>query len=185
MIGLKRGIVEIVDHDPDWAGLALASCQAVRNACRELLADVQHVGSTAMPGLPAKPILDIAAAVLTFDAMPEIVPRLARIGYLYRGDHRDDGGHLFVAGPSPDIRTIHLHVVEHGGSQWRNYLGFRDLLCRQPAIREEYAELKKRLASLYADDRESYAASKAGFIRDILDNHLDWRTDSDRKGRQE
>jgi len=67
MIGLKRHTVDVVDHDPSWTVLGVLACQTVRNACGELLADVQHVGSTAVPDLPAKPILDIAAAVVTLD----------------------------------------------------------------------------------------------------------------------
>src|SRR2546422_4163190 len=117
MIGLRRHTVKIVDHDPDWAALAAEACQAVRKACGELLVDVQHVGSTAVPDLPAKPIIDVAAAVVTFDPMPELVRGLADIGYRYRRDAGDAGGHLFVVDSSLDIRTIHLHVVEHSGSQ--------------------------------------------------------------------
>ena len=92
MIGLKRHTVDVVDHDPSWTVLGVLACQTVRNACGELLADVQHVGSTAVPDLPAKPILDIAAAVVTLDSMPELVRRLAGVGYLYGGDHGDAGG---------------------------------------------------------------------------------------------
>jgi GrpB-like predicted nucleotidyltransferase (UPF0157 family) len=178
MIGLKRHTVKVVDHDPDWATLAAEACQAVRNACGELLVDVQHVGSTAVPDLPAKPILDIVAAVVTFDSMPELVRRLADIGYRYRRNHGDAGGHLFVADSAPDVRTIHIHVVEHSGSQWRDYLRFRDLLRRRPAIRKRYAELKRGLASICRDDRESYTASKADFIREVLDNNVNWIDDS-------
>jgi GrpB-like predicted nucleotidyltransferase (UPF0157 family) len=115
----------------------------MRNACCEFIVDVQHVGSTAVPDLPAKPILDIAAGVATFDAIREISRRLARIGYLYRGDHGDAGGHLFVIESAPDIRTIHLHVVQHSGTQWRDYLAFRDLLRHTPAICRRYADEEK------------------------------------------
>jgi GrpB-like predicted nucleotidyltransferase (UPF0157 family) len=116
MIGLKRSAVELFDHDTGWAILAIKACDAVRNACCEFIVDVQHVGSTAVPGLPAKPILDIAAGVTTFDSLPEISRRLTRSGYLYRGDHGDAGGHLFVVESAPDIRTIHLHVVQHSAN---------------------------------------------------------------------
>ena len=170
MIGLNRHTVEVVDHDPNWTVLGFHACQAVRNGCGELLVDVQHVGSTAVPDLPAKPILDIAAAVVTFDSMPELVRRLARIGYLYRGDHGDAGGHLFVAESAPDIRTIHMHVVEHNGSQWRDYVLFRDLLRHRATIRKRYAELKRELARICRDDRKLYTDSKADFIRRILND---------------
>jgi GrpB-like predicted nucleotidyltransferase (UPF0157 family) len=185
MIGLKRHIVKVVDHDPDWATPAIEACRAVRNACGELLVDVQHVGSTAVPGLPAKPILDLAAAVVTFDSMPELVRRLAEIGYRYRRDQGDEGGHLLVVDSFLDIRTIHLHVVEHRGSQWRDYLRFRDLLRQRPAIRKRYAELKRELASICMDDRESYTASKAAFIREVLDNNVNRTDDSSKESRGE
>jgi len=172
MIGLKRDTVEVVAHDPTWTMLAFEACQAMRIACGELMVDLQHVGSTAVPDLPAKPILDIAAAVVTFDAMPEIIRRLTRIGYLYRGDHGNAGGHVFVAESSPDVRTIHLHVVEYSGSQWRRYRLFRDLLRHNPMLRRRYARLKRDLMSMYRDDRESYTAAKADFIRETLDNNV-------------
>lgn len=143
----------------------------MRSACGQLVIDTQHVGSTAVPDLPAKPILDIAAGVTMLDSMPELVERLTRIDYIYRGDHGDDGGHIFVAESSPDVRTIHMHVVEYGCKQWRDYLLFRDLLRENTALRQEYARLKKELARVHGNDRESYTTSKETFIRGILDNH--------------
>src|SRR5437868_2541244 len=124
MIGLKRNTVKVVDYDPDWAAMGLDACRAAQTACGDLLADVQHVGSTSVPDMPAKPILDLAAAVVTFDSLPDLIRRLAGIGYRYRRDQQDAGGHLFVADSGPDIRFLHLHVVEQGGSQWRDYLRF-------------------------------------------------------------
>ncbi|MDE3161022.1 MAG: GrpB family protein [Acidobacteriota bacterium] len=101
MIGLKRNTVKVVDYDPDWAMLALEYCRVVRNACGELLVDVQHVGSTAVPELPPKPILEIAAALATIDSTPEIVRRLTCIGYFDRGDQGDAGGApTYPNGPS-------------------------------------------------------------------------------------
>jgi len=180
MIGLKRNTLKVVDHDPDWAALAVEACQTVRNTCGGLLVDVQHVGSTAVPDLPAKPILDIAAAMVTFDSMRELLKRLAAIGYRYRGDHGYAGGHVFVVESSPEIRTIHLHVVEQSSSQWRHYVRFRDLLRHEPTIRKRYAELKRDLASICRDDREAYTASKADFIREVLDNNVNGSPVADR-----
>ncbi|WP_321478178.1 GrpB family protein [uncultured Paludibaculum sp.] len=183
MIGLKRHTLKVADHDPHWAALGAEACGAVRRACGELLADVQHVGSTAVPGLPAKPILDIAAAVATYDLMPDLIRRLADAGFRYRGDHGDTGGHLWVVDSPPDIRTIHLHVVEYGGSQWRDYVRFRDLLRNEPSIRNRYAALKRELARVCLDDRELYTASKADFIRDVLGNEVDWADSSEDESR--
>lgn len=168
MPGLKRHTVKIVAHDPAWAMLGEELCRAVRDACGELIVDVQHVGSTAVPGLPAKPVIDIVVAVRTRAALPELSAGLARIGYLDRGDRGDAGGYLFIAESTPDVRTIHLHVVEQGSGQWRDYLQFRDLLRQQPEIRERYAELKTALAHRYPNDTKAYTAGKAKFIGEVL-----------------
>jgi GrpB-like predicted nucleotidyltransferase (UPF0157 family) len=168
MIGLKRNTVRLVEHDPDWAELAAIACRDVREASGELIVEVQHVGSTAVPDLPAKPILDIAAAVGSFELLPELTQRLVGIGYVYRHDSGDEGGHLLAFDSAPEIRMIHLHVVEWGSTQWRNYLRFRDLLRQSPEIRQSYAQLKRDLASTWPGDRESYTAGKADFIRQVL-----------------
>jgi GrpB protein len=94
MIGLNRHIVQVVEHHPSWAALAADACQDVWRACGNLLTDLQHVGSTSVPDLPAKPILDIAAAVVTLDAIPALVQRLTSIGYIYRGDGGEEGSPL-------------------------------------------------------------------------------------------
>lgn len=171
VVGLELGSVEVVEHDAGWFADAAEVCRAVRTVCGELLADIQHVGSTAVPGLLSKPVLDIVAGVVAFDVLPELNRRLALAGYQYRGDHGDAGGHLFVVESSPNVRTVHLHVVEHSGSQWRNYLLFRDILRRTPATRNRYAELKQQLASVHREDRSSYTSAKAKFIREVLESY--------------
>ncbi|MBI4909043.1 MAG: GrpB family protein [Acidobacteria bacterium] len=173
VIGLERGIVEVVEHDPRWFILAAEACQAVRSACGELLVDVQHVGSTSVPELPSKPVLDIAAGMVSSAVVAELIPRLSLPGYIYRGDYGDSGGHLFVAESSPNVRTVHLHVVEHSSRQWREYLLFRDVLRRRAAIRRRYSQLKQGLASAYQEDRDAYTAGKAEFIRQVLDGRWD------------
>ena len=163
--------MRVVEHDLCWAALAADACREAWSVCGDLLADLQHVGSTSVPDLPAKPILDIAAAVATLDAVPELVQRLTGTGYIYRGDLGDAGGHLFVRESSPDVRTVHSHAVEHKGTQWRNYILFRDLLRQDAGIRSQYAELKQELGKRFRDDRRSYTASKHDFIRGILGDH--------------
>jgi len=168
VIGLAIGSVQLVEHNPQWAILAGAVCEEARRAGAELFLDVQHVGSTAVPGLRAKPILDIAAAAASSDCIPGIIHRLTDVGYVYRGDLGEDGGHLFVKSPSPDRRDIHLHVVLHDQAQWCNYLAFRDKLRADAALRTQYAALKAQLALTFAEDRRSYTAAKHTFIRQAL-----------------
>lgn len=168
MIGLKRHTVRVVDHDGSWAELAGGACQSVRQASGDLIADIQHVGSTAVTGLPAKPILDLAAGVVSLDVIPELIKRLTALGYIYRGDGGTDGGHLFVWESEPDVRTIHLHVVSLDDVQWRDYVRFRDLLRQDGNLRNRYAELKRKLAVSFSGSRKSYTDAKHDFIRGVL-----------------
>jgi GrpB-like predicted nucleotidyltransferase (UPF0157 family) len=168
MLGLKRYTLQVVDHDSGWAALAVAACQEIRLAGGDWLAEVQHVGSTAVAGLPAKPILDLAAGLRTLRAIPEAIRLFAEIGYLYRGDQRDDSGHLFVKESAPDIRTIHLHVIEYNGREWKNYIFFRDQLRQSAQLRAEYAALKQQLAAELGNNREAYTAAKQDFIQEVL-----------------
>jgi GrpB-like predicted nucleotidyltransferase (UPF0157 family) len=168
MIGLKRHTVLVVDHDPGWIDLGTDACRRVQQAGGDLVADVQHVGSTAVPELPAKPILDLAAAVATLDVIPKLIEKLTALGYIYRGNGEHSGGHLFVWESEPDVRTIHLHVVTRDDVQWRNYLRFRDLLRQDSTVRQQYAELKRELRKRFPDDRKAYTDSKDEFIRGTL-----------------
>ncbi len=151
MIGLKRQIVRQFNYNPSWADLAAQACQRVLEVGADLIVDVQHVGSTAVPGLSAKPILDLAAAVKSLYVVPELIKKLTVLGYIYRGDGQSSGGHLFVWESEPDVRTIHLHVVTLGDIQWTNYLRFRDLLRQEISVQKQYAVLimcDRRLAFL-------------------------------------
>lgn len=168
MIGLKRHTVHVVEHNLDWKSLGADACRQVRDVLGHMICDVQHVGSTSVPYLPAKPILDLAAAVENIDVMPELIKKLTNLGYIYRGDDGDSGGHLFVWESEPDCRTIHLHVITTDDIQWKNYLRFRDLLRQDSTIRNRYAELKDELMKRFPDDRKSYTDSKNDFIRRVL-----------------
>ena len=165
---MKRHTVRVVDHDPSWSALFAKERESLHRTLGDLAADVQHVGSTAVPGLPAKPILDIALAVRVLDLVPHIVEQLTRIGYIYRGDGGDDGGHLFIRESEPDIRTVHVHVVEQSTTQWKNYLLFRELLRDDTNVRKRYTDIKKDLAKRFCDDRKSYTAAKDEFIQGVL-----------------
>jgi GrpB-like predicted nucleotidyltransferase (UPF0157 family) len=108
--------------------------------------DVQHIGSTAIADLPAKPVLDIAIAIRTRDVIPTVVDRLQQRGYIDREDAGSEGGYLLVKESEPDVRTIHLHVAEATDGQWQNCITCREILRHNPDIRRRYAELKQALA---------------------------------------
>jgi GrpB-like predicted nucleotidyltransferase (UPF0157 family) len=168
LIGLRRHTVRLVAHEPEWHMLFAAEADAIRSHVGDIAVDIQHVGSTAVPGLLAKPILDIAVAVSTPDAVRLAADRLRDAGYLDRGSAGRDGGHLLVKEVAPDVRAVHVHVVEITDPQWGDYLRFRDTLRADEVLRGAYAELKTGLLEAHAGDRRAYTAGKHAFIRDIL-----------------
>src|SRR5579872_589085 len=123
-IGLHRHEVKVVDHDPHWEVLYQAECERLREAVGSCVLDIQHVGSTAVPGLPAKPIIDIALGLQRLEDGYDLVPRLAAVGYQFMSEF-DIPGELFFRRPEGDY---HLHVLEMGSLYWTNYLLFRDYL---------------------------------------------------------
>lgn len=171
-IGLQRHIVRLMDHQAEWASLFEAETARLRDLIGDYLLDVQHVGSTAIPGLRAKPILDIAAAIRSQGDIPAIVAVLASNGYLDRGDGGRDGGYLLVRESEPDVRMVHLHLVETTDRQWAGYLAFRDILRADPVLRGQYAALKETLAAEFPADRAAYTQGKHAFITQVLRWHL-------------
>ena len=167
-LGLRRHTVRVVAHRAEWQALYKRERRALMERVGHLAVDIQHVGSTAVPGLAAKPILDIALAVPSTQDVPRLVGPLAEIGYLYRGDAGSDGGHLFVKESAPDVRTHHLHVVAEDDPQWREWLLVRDKLRADEALRTRYSELKEALKERYAEDRRGYTEAKNEFIRGLV-----------------
>lgn len=168
VIGLRRHTVRVVDGDPGWLAMGCDECRVLARLGEGLVLDAQHVGSTAVLGLPAKPILDIAVLVGAPSAVPPLIDAWRPGGYIYRGNHGDGGGHLFIREFEPDVRVAHIHVFASGDPQWDECLSFRDALRSDAALRERYAKLKQDLAARYTNNRPSYTAGKEEFIREVL-----------------
>lgn len=129
---------------------------------------VEQIGSSSVLGLLAKPIIDLAVGVPADHDPAALTRTLEAAGWIYRGDAGDDGGHVLVLETRPRHRVAHLHVVEHGGVQWRNYLSFRDLLRRSADARGRYEAVKVRLADQHEDDRKAYTDGKTPVVRALL-----------------
>lgn len=168
MLGLQRGTIRIVTADPAWAIAFAEERQHLHATIGQLVRDIQHVGSTSVPGLDAKPIIDIAIAVASPGVIAPCRPSLLALGYLDRGDGGSDGGYLFVKESRPEVRTHHLHIVTLDDPQWANYLLFRERLRTDDALRDEYATLKRTLQASFAHNRRGYTEAKAPFIRLVL-----------------
>lgn len=131
-----------------------------------IVGGVHHVGSTAVPGMEAKPIIDILVGVGDLDQSRRCFEPLAGLGYLY-APYLAAEMHWFCK-PHPSRRTHHLHLVPEGSRRYRDELAFRDSLRADPGAAVEYAALKRKLASQFAHDRDSYTEAKSAFIRDVL-----------------
>jgi GrpB-like predicted nucleotidyltransferase (UPF0157 family) len=130
-------------------------------------AEIEHVGSTAVPGLRAKPILDIAVGIPDIAEVGECKARLQQVGYEYRGDAGEEGGHVFLRAMG-DVRTHHVHVVALDGPAWLAYLRLRELLRTNPVALEMYSAGKEELAVRFANDRKAYTKAKAPLVDRVL-----------------
>jgi GrpB-like predicted nucleotidyltransferase (UPF0157 family) len=166
-LGLKRGEVRVVPHDTEWAGVFDEERRTLVEVLGDAILDIQHVGSTAVAGLVAKPVIDIAVAVRDLPGVTAWVPKLETLGYTFFGD-REGRGELFFAKGPEHLRTVYLHVVERGGKRMEEYVRFRDRLIRNPPARAAYSALKEELAALHGDDRKAYTEGKAEFIAEML-----------------
>jgi len=155
--------IEIVAADAAWPARFELERQALTQALGPwLTGPVEHIGSTAVPGLAADAVIDIMAGVASLDTSRPAIDAAPALGYCY-DPYRPDRGHWFCK-PSPACRTHHRHLVPFGSEQWRGTLAFRDYLRAHPADAAEYAALKMQLARQYRDDREAYTQAKSAFI---------------------
>lgn len=164
-IGLKRGTVSLEEHQTAWEESAKAVISDIRSALDGLNADVQHIGSTAVKSVKAKPIIDIAVGVSDLNEVIARSEKLAELGIVFRFDERPDRL-LYVKGDfEKDTRTHHIHIIPKGSDEWKNYLCFRDYLNENPVTAKEYEALKVKLCEKYGSDRIAYTDAKEDFIR--------------------
>ena len=169
MIGLERDTVCLAPYEAGWARLYELEEARLQAAVGEHVLDIQHVGSTAIPGIVAKPILDIAVAVQSFETAYACVAPIEALGYEYKGENGIPRRHFFVRRDSDSGQTlVHLHMNELGSPDWESQVLFRDYMLAHPEAAAEYAALKQDLAAQFPRDREAYTDGKASFIARIL-----------------
>ncbi len=151
----------LADYDPAWAAAFERERERIAAALGAEALAIEHIGSTAVPGLRAKPIIDILVAVERLEDGAHYAPRLAPLGYVYR-PHDEDAVRLFFLKRSP--ARWHLHLVQQGSWEHRRHVLFRDVLRADPALARDYAALKERLADEFRHRREAYTEAKSDFI---------------------
>jgi GrpB-like predicted nucleotidyltransferase (UPF0157 family) len=161
-----RSPIIVTDYDAEWPLHFEEIAQPVRDAVADLGATVEHVGSTSVPGLAAKPIIDIDVVVGSADDVPAAIERLRSLGYLYQGDKGIKGREAFMW-PS-GARPHHLYVVVQGSQPYLDHVEFRNFLRNHPKVAREYAALKSKLAEHHGDDRLGYTDAKTEFVTGVL-----------------
>lgn len=175
MLGLKRGTVQLVEHQECWHELAAEAIARVKDILGDAAIDIQHVGSTAICGICAKPIIDIAVGVNKVDDVKLYIDTLQDAGIVYRKQDVQ-GQILFVMGDfKNDFRTHHIHVVEWNSAEWNHYVNFRDYLNAFPVKAKEYDALKCSLAERFSENRGNYTSGKHELIDRLLAEAEAWR----------
>jgi GrpB-like predicted nucleotidyltransferase (UPF0157 family) len=155
--------VDIVPYDPSWPRQFQDEAEVLRHALAPWLAGpIEHIGSTAIPGLSAKPTIDIMAGVETLDAARPAIAAAADVGYCYAA-YQVEIEHWFCK-PSRIVRTHHLHLIPVGAEAWLRPIAFRDYLRIHHDVAREYEVLKQGLARQHRLDREAYSQAKQSFI---------------------
>lgn len=193
-------IVEIADYDPRWPRMfEQERCRIIGQfAHLDIIELIEHIGSTAVPGLAAKPVIDILLGVANRDILDvrseepwnaeddkhiaprgprihvELVEGLARLGYVYRGEASIEG-RLFFRRDSGGHRSHHVHVAMFGGRFWTEHLLFRDYLRAHPEWAHAYGELKRKMAMEHGHSRAAYTDAKAPLITELLSKAEAWR----------
>lgn len=168
-VGLARGAVELRPYDPEWAQRFELERTALLADVPELL-EVEHIGSTSIPGIEAKPIIDMQAALRSLSDWQRVVPRLVQRGYTFMAERVHESRVFLPKGPE-ESRTHYLSLIEAGCEEWHVRLRFRDALRSDPALQLEYQELKRLLACRHVLDRPAYTDAKSAFVARVLAEH--------------
>jgi GrpB-like predicted nucleotidyltransferase (UPF0157 family) len=158
--------VVVVEYDARWPATFEALRSRVAGVLGDLAAAIEHIGSTAVPGMAAKPIIDMDVLLKSGSDLPQVIQRLDALGYVHRGDLGIAGREAFAA--PPDAPTHHLYVCPPESQEYRRHLALRDYLRAHDADAAAYSELKRSLAARFRDDRAAYCEAKQEFIERLL-----------------
>ena len=170
---MARRVIEVVDPDPAWptsfeAERARLQAAFTHAGVADEVVAIEHIGSTAVPDLAAKPVIDILVGLRAWPGSPEAIAAMESLGYVHRGEAAIVARHYLQDAPPGQPRTRQIHAVEHGGRIWRDQLRFRDHLRTHPADRDAYATLKRQLALTHRHDVMGYLEGKRPLIRRLL-----------------
>lgn len=168
-LGLQHGRVVLAAHDETWRTAYEQEASDLRRSLTSRVSGLEHIGSTSVPDIRAKPILDLMLGLSNLDDGPGLGSDLAELGYEFRPDAELPAEHVYAKGTP---RTHILHVVEFGGDAWQQKLAFRDALREEPELARAYQALKMALSLRFPDDRAAYTAGKTEFVKGVVSTRL-------------
>lgn len=167
MLGLKKNLNVLVDYDPSWELAFIEERRRLARVLGEVAKGIEHCGSTAVPGMRAKPILDILVGVSPLDDWAKCEDPLESLGYDYAANAGVPGHHIFGRGRDSTERTHLVHVVEYLGEEWCDNLALRDALRRDASLRGTYLQVKERAAAASPEGRVRYNELKGLFLAQL------------------
>ncbi len=167
-IGLKRGTVKLLPFNKNWAKSFEKEKKHLTSKLKDLVVDIQHIGSTSIPGMTAKPIVDIAIGVKTMKGSKKFIKILESAGYKFINHFGNLNTHLFFVKGEESNRTHYIHLIKYQGKIWQHNMFFRDYLSKNKSAAKKYINLKQKLAVQFVDKRKLYTAAKGNFIKDIF-----------------
>lgn len=166
-MALQRGIVELESYNPKWVEDYNKEEKLLKELLKDYLIEIHHIGSTSIPGLMAKPVIDIIAVIKSLEDIPAIEEILKDYDYSNRGQQGVPDRYFFAKGPE-EARTHYIHFVEKDSNTYYNQLYFKKYLLDHPDYIEKYCDLKQELAKKYANERPKYTQGKNDFITDVI-----------------
>jgi GrpB-like predicted nucleotidyltransferase (UPF0157 family) len=164
-IGLKKGTVQLRPHNPRWTAEFAKEKKLLGKTLGAGVCAIEHIGSTAIPTVPAKPIIDIAVGIPRMAEAHRLIPQLKKAGYTLQEHASIPHVRLFFTKGSDAKRTHYIHLVRHNGAVWKKFITFRNHLCTNKKDAKKYAALKRMLAKKFGGARTHYTEGKAQFIR--------------------
>ena len=167
VLGLKLNEIELVPHDPEWEKAFLEEKERIAKIISNKIIGIEHVGSTAIKTIKAKPIIDIAISLKKYDDGSDCIDPIVSIGYEYKGEFGVPGRHFFRT--NDEFVKFHLHMFEISSKSWNDLIFFRDYMNRNPEKAKEYEDLKFRLRQECQGNRDLYTQHKETFVKEILE----------------
>lgn len=168
--------VEVVPHNPIWKLAFACKSKVITQALgNDLVVKIHHIGSTAIPRIHAKPIIDLLIEVTDIDRVNARNSAMATLGYEAMGEFGLIGRRYFRKENPPGIRLYHVHIYQVNSSEIKRHLAFRDYMIAHPEAAQQYSDLKRRLAKEYPENIEGYMDGKDKFVKEMEKKAIDWR----------